>query len=128
MATWGFWDLDAPQSTSAKKVKSTANAATKMRQYLQRLGMGLRRSSSSSSPSSSMTPISCHPLPAGAPLRPADLPSLWPREKRLEEESRPTEEWEWRGEAMGLSAGVEWTEVAVLVSLPSCESRDGLCT
>ena len=49
----------------------------------------------------------------------------WP-EKRLEEESLPTEEWEWRGDAMGLSAGVEWTEVAVFS--PSWESREGLCT
>ena len=36
------------------------------------------------------------------------------------------EEWEWHGEAMGLSAGVEWTEVAVLS--PSWESREGLWT
>jgi hypothetical protein len=97
------------------------------------LGTILVCSSSSRSPSSSMTPISCHPLPGGAPLRPAadaddGLPPLrlgWP-EKRLEEESLPTEEWEWRGDAMGLSAGVEWTDVAVFS--PSCESLEGLCT
>ena len=82
--------------------------------------------------SAALSPISCHPLPCGAPLRPAALsPALepdrlgWP-EKRLEEESLPTEEWEWRGEAMGLSAGVECTEVAVLS--PSWESREGLWT
>jgi len=39
-------------------------------------------------------------------------------------------EWEceWRGDAMGLSAGVECTDVAALIVSPSCESRDGLCT
>jgi hypothetical protein len=29
---------------------------------------------------------------------------------------------------MGLSAGMDWTEVAVLVSPPSCESTEELCT
>lgn len=50
-------------------------------------------------------------------------------EKRLEEDSRewrPTEEWEWGGEPMGLSTGVEWKDVVVFS--PSWESRDGLCT
>jgi hypothetical protein len=52
---------------------------------------------------------------------------LWCLKKLLEEESLPTDECECRGDAMGLSVGVEWTDVAIFVS-PSSESRDGLCT
>ena len=47
---------------------------------------------------------------------------MMPPEKRLEEESRdcgPTDEWECRGEAIGLRTGVEWKDVVAVVFSPS---------
>lgn len=65
--------------------------------------------------------------PSGVTLR--EAAGLREPEKRVEEESRewrPTEEWEWGGEAVGLRIGVEWKEADVFS--PSWESLEGLWT